>query len=73
MSVPANEKQLDFLSSLAIDCNFTLAQRRAFMQRVLKYEIESINDLSKWEASKCIQELIKLKESRFHTTTDDSD
>jgi hypothetical protein len=70
------EKQLDYIATLAIDCNFSLAQRKAFIEKRVDRTLEIWSDISRNEASKIIGELIELKESRFKKApvdTGDSD
>lgn len=63
MKESATEKQLEFISSLAIDCNFTLAQRKAWISDEINRSITVISELTKMEASQCINRLISIKES----------
>lgn len=59
----ATEKQLDYIAMLAIDCNFSLAQRKAFIEKRVDRTLELWSDISRNEASAIIGELIELKES----------
>ena len=74
MSEPATEKQLDYISTLAVDCNFTLAQRLAYIRRLTHRDsLTCLSDLSKFEASQIINGMKAIKEAkRLSTTTDDS-
>ena len=60
----ATPAQQDYLASLFIDCGFTRLQRNAWLSAETGKDVHYLDELSKAEASRLIDQLIEMKEGR---------
>lgn len=66
----ASEAQTEHLSSLFVDCGFTLHTRKEFLKKRFGREIVFLDQLTKSEASKTIDELKDLKDRKWNPDND---
>lgn len=62
----ATQGQIDYLTTLFVDCGFTLLERKAFLQKRFERQIRFLDQLDVQEASEAIKELKLQKENNVY-------